>query len=176
MSKRSHEIFADFYSEITSGSKRMAAAFRIHRDVCGSWARPVATEINPTATGKNNPIDGVKRVIDIIHPHDPVRVREIVTLLNEYCDQKDRDAGFFEAEESSDPCAAVRRVVESQMQLTLSALENCGDEDPEKMKANLSKTKKLKAMVIQLEGCYEQLLKSEKNKNEKPKRKKGITR
>lgn len=154
----------------------MAAAFRIKRDVCGSWARAVASDVNPKATGKINPVDSVKRAIDIIHPHDPVRAREIPALLNEYCDEKDRLAGLLEADETSDPCAAVRRVVESQMQLTISALENCGEHDPEKLKANLAKTKKLKAMVIQLEGCYEQLLKSEKNKNEKPKRKKAITR
>lgn len=162
--KKSNEIFADFYADISTGKNRMAQAFGVTPDTSQSWSRPKASDINPTGTGKGNPVDQAERALRVIHPHDPSRAREIPSYLELICSELDREAGMTEAETAEHPCRAMARVAESHLRLVLTGLGGC--DDPHKLRAALANTRDLKAYVLQLEGCIERLLKTEFSKDE----------
>lgn len=160
--KKSSEIFADFYADISTGKNRMAQAFGVTPDTAQAWSRPKASDINPTGTGKGNPVDQAERAVRIIHAHDPARAREISAYLETVCNELDREAGIVEADTAEHPCRAMARVAESHLQLVLTGLGGC--DDPTKLTEALANTRHLKAYVLQLEGCIERLLKTNEEK------------
>ena len=162
--KNSHEIFADFYADIPSGGKRMAAAFGVHNDTAVAWSRPKASEINPFATGKANTIDQTARAMRVIHPHDPARAKEIVDYLRDVLDEMDRAAGLYEAVQAESPCAAIGRVVENMARLVNVSLGSC--DNPEMLEAAYEKTRGLSSSVKQLESCLHELLRKKERKPE----------
>ncbi len=158
MKKNSSEIFADFYTDIPSGGKRMALAFGVHSDTATAWARRKPSDIFPTATGKGNPVDQCVRAMTVIHPHDPARAREIADYLDTVCDDLDRDAGLAEAEDAQNPCAAIARVVESLAKLVKVSLGNCENMNADKLDETYKKTLALVSQTKQLESCLQQLV------------------
>lgn len=163
--KKSNEIFADFYSAVQTGKSRMATAFGVHKDTAQAWGRAKPSEINPSATGKGNPVDQTARAMKIIHPHDPALAREIVEHLREVCDDLDRAAGEAEADEQGNPFQAMARVAKKQLELVLTGLGN--DCNPDRLRDALKQTNSLKSSIIQLEGCLEKLISNEENQNAK---------
>lgn len=163
--KRSHEIYADFYADVTSGSKRMAAAHGVSSDTASAWARPKASDFNPTATGKNNPLDGALRSMRVIHPHDPERARQFVALIEQECDALDYEAGLLEATEMDHPCRAIAEVIKRQSDLNLATIGNC--DDPASLEKFYEKTQALKSSVIKLLSCLQNLRKEKFNLCEK---------
>lgn len=159
--KQSHEIFADFYTDVPSGKSRMATVHGVHKDTATAWARPKPSDLNPSATGKGNPIDQTTRSMRVIHPHDPARAREIADHCREVCDELDREAGLVEAEEQGNPCKFIARLAADQVKLILTGLG--GEYDPAKLREALKHTHSLKSNILQLESCIEKLLANEEN-------------
>lgn len=162
--KQSHEIFADFYTDVPSGKSRMATAHGVHTETAQSWSRPKPSDYNPTATGKGNPIDQTVRAMRIIHPHDPVRVREVVEHIREVADELDRAAGVSEAAEQGSPCRVMALVAKKHLELVLTGLGN--EYDEESLRESLKHAASLGGFVIQLKSCIEKLLNTGETEND----------
>lgn len=79
--------------------------------------------------------------------------RRIAEHFAAFVDELDRRAGFDEAEETENPCAAFGRVIESHSRLMKISLNGC--DNPENLPEALERARTLKTYVIQLEGCLE---------------------
>lgn len=163
--KKSNEIFADFYAEVSDGKSRMAACHGVTPATAGSWASPKASDANPTGSGKANLIDQAAKAIRVIHPHNPARAREIPQILVELCDHLDRQAGIAEAEDPDQPCLLMAKVAESHLKLVITGLGGCDGNDPVQLAKARADTQKLKSFVIQLDSCIAQLLQKGDDEN-----------
>ncbi len=159
MLKETHELLAEAFARNSSLKTKLPQPFGVHVETVTAWARPKSSDINPTGTGKGNPLDRTEKLIEITHVTDPEMAREMSEHFVKFVDELDRMRGLTEAFEDKNMCAAIARVVESHAKFINLTIRGC--ENLNNATELLAKTLTMKSCVLQLEGCLKGFIQSE---------------
>lgn len=108
---RTHEICAEGLSAHLV--KKVALAFGLNEGTVQAWRRPKESDLEPTGTGKRNPLDQAERLICIVHQSNPGNARQAANYFLELVDELDREAGCIaDADEASESATIVTRLRE----------------------------------------------------------------
>lgn len=156
MHKATHVLIAEFYRDNRGISKSFSKPFGVQEDIPSAWGRPKASDLNPTGTGKGNPLDQGERFITLVHPVDPARAREIAENFLALVEYLDYAAGVRKVCESKSPHALYAKSICEHSDIAAELLD--GELDREKLKRAMVEIRQAESALRQLEGGVQRLL------------------
>lgn len=156
MHKATHVIIASFFRDNRGIAKTFARPFGVDSEVPTAWGRPKASDVNPSGTGKGNPLDQAERLINLVHPHDPVKAREMAENFIALVDQLDA----IEGEEQGHCSSSVHRLLAKSIceHSDIAAEILNGEITFEGLERSMTEIRQAKVALIQLEGAVKELL------------------
>lgn len=88
---KTHEICAEGLTAHLV--KIIARAFGVDEQTVRAWRHPKESDLNPTGTGKRNPLDQVERYVRIIHQSNPGNARAVAAYFVDLVNELDRESG-----------------------------------------------------------------------------------
>lgn len=156
MHKDTHVLIAQFFRDNTGIAQTFAKPFGVHDKLPDAWGRPKPSDVNPTGTGKGNPLDQGERFIKLVHPIDPAKAREMADNFPALVDDLDRRAGIEHAREFKSPSALLAKSICEHADIAAKLLN--GELTKEKLEEAMKEICEAKVALFQLEGCIEGLL------------------
>jgi len=158
MHKDTHVIIAAFYRDNRGIAGSFAHPFGVHEKVPDAWGRPKPSDLNPTGTGKGNPLDQGMRFIELVHATDPARAREMAENYVALVDDLDRANGHAEVFKMNSPTGLLAKSICEHADIAVELLD--GEITVEKLSRALTEIREAKVALLQLEGGVESLLKT----------------
>lgn len=90
---RTHEICAEGLTAHVV--KKLAVAFGVSEGTVRAWRQPKESDIDPTGTGKCNPLDQAERLIRTVHKYNPGNARQAAQYFEDLVDKLDHEAGQY---------------------------------------------------------------------------------
>lgn len=88
---KTHEILAE---ALTARVVHVTAqAFGVNEQTVRAWRHPKESDLNPTGTGKANPLDQAARIIRVIHQYNPGAARQAAEFFIDLVNQLDEEQG-----------------------------------------------------------------------------------
>ena len=131
--------------------KKLAHPFGVDVHTVSAWRRPKPSDLNPTGTGKGNPLDQAERLIRSAHPFDPASARAMADYFNELVNELDSESGMAEAHMKRHPCELLARSICEHADVASSLCIQ--DYSVETLHSALKEIKEAKVALLQLEGC-----------------------
>jgi hypothetical protein len=156
MHKHTHVIIGEFFRDNRGIASSFAHPFGVNEKIPDSWGRPKASDVNPTGTGKGNPLDQGERMIELVHPIDPSRAREMAENYVELVNELDRRAGAIRAAETNSPHALLAKAIAEHADVSVELIS--GELTEEKLTKALVEIRQAEVALLQLKGGVEGLL------------------
>lgn len=159
MHKATHVIIASFYRDNRGVAETFAHPFGVNSKVPSSWGRPKASDANPHGTGQGNPLDQAERLINLVHPIDPARAREMAQNFVSLVDDLDHSAGVEQAREKLSWAEALARSICEHSDIAGALLKDSSDRGT--YEAALREIHEAKSALQKLEGAIYEFLEAE---------------
>ena len=159
MHKYPHVLIAAFFRDNWGIAESFAKPFGVDKKVPDAWGRPKPSDLNPTGTGKGNPLDQGERFIRLVHPTDPARAREMAENFVALVDELDRQVGLEHARDFNNPRALLANSICQHADVAAKLLT--GELNKTKLEEAKREVHQAKTALLQLEGCIEGLLNGE---------------
>lgn len=156
MHKYPHVLIAAFFRDNWGIAESFAKPFGVDKKVPDAWGRPKASDLNPTGTGKGNPLDQGERFIKLVHPTDPARAREMAENYVALVDELDRQAGIGHVREFKNPRALLAKSICEHADIAVEILN--GELNISKLEKAKKEIDQAKVALFQLEGGVDCLL------------------
>lgn len=117
---RTHEICADALTP--NLVKRLALAFGVSESTVRAWRYPKESDLNPTGTGKCNPLDQVERYIRMVHPSNPGNAHQVGQYFADLVDELDREDGVTAASEPEPVLGRLRELIDEGNDVTMALM------------------------------------------------------
>lgn len=158
MHKDTHVLIGEFYRDNRGIASSFAHPFGVHTNVPDAWGRPKPSDMNPFGTGKGNPLDQGERLIELVHPIDAARAREMAENYIALVDELDRREGIREAQENQSASGLLANSICEHADIAACLL--AGKITTEKLSRALVEIREAEIALLQLKGCVEGLLRN----------------
>lgn len=157
MHKDTHVLIGQFFSANKGIVESFAHPFGVHPNTVDAWRRPKPSDVNPTGTGKGNPLDQAERFIKLAHSADPSKAREMAENFLALVNELDRQTGIEKTQATATPSQLLAKSICEHADVAAALLS--GEMTEEILRKALVEIRESEVALLQLRGGVEGLLK-----------------